>query len=316
MISRQSGPGLWCRVSGKQHQSAGQFCAHRSYSTPLHLQPQYRPLIPLCSMGCGGSKEEATEQHHGSLAGARPSRKPAEDSDTLSDLSVRPVLRSSQPGHTRPPTRRTTAQVSKPKQPDGRVNSANPSTSFQYVSPQGNISLKRVEHIVAKSPAPPAKPLKGMRYPKRYWNGEGPADNRTQNFSDWEIRQTQDPADGRSTETYEYPIKTLVQKPPFRSEFNFAKKPATLKQCIPIPPPDRRGYKERWERPPNEPGAIRAVVNKDQQLVGAMYHPEGDTHGFLSARLEPLDGTGRGEVARYNDRQQTGRDTWPKRGPD
>ena len=177
--------------------------------------------------------------------------------------------------------------------------------------------MKRVEHIVNKSPAPPlGKPLPGSRFPKKYWNTEGPADNRTQNFSDWEIRQQQDPADPRSTETYEYPVKTLVpEKPSGTPEFNFKKRPAGLNAInAEIGPNDRNGYEKRWDTPPNDPGPIRAVANKNHQLVGAMYHPEGNAKGFERARLEPLDGKGRGEIARYEDQQPTGRTTWPQRG--
>lgn len=169
---------------------------------------------------------------------------------------------------------------------------------------------------MAKSPPPPDERLEDRKFPKRYWNTEGPANNRTQNFSDWEIRQQQDPADPRSTETYEYPVKTLVpEKPALTSEFNFRKKPAGLSIVNEvIDPKKREKYKERWEKPPNDPGPIRAVVNKNHQLVGAMYHPEGNPRGYERARLEPLDGKGRGEIASYEDQQSTGRTTWPRRG--
>jgi hypothetical protein len=56
------------------------------------------------------------------------------------------------------------------------------------------------------------------------------------------------------------------------------------------------------------------VVNKSHQVVGAMYHPEGNPRGYERARLAPLDGKGRGEIARYEDQQSTGRTTWPRRG--
>ncbi|KAH6631314.1 hypothetical protein F5144DRAFT_491395 [Chaetomium tenue] len=267
-------------------------------------------------MGCGGSKEESTKPYHGHSTGPRQSKKSGEESDTISELSTRPVA-PSRAGHAQPPTRPAPVQVSKPKQPDGRVNSANPKTSFQYVSPRGNLPVKRVENIVAKSPPPPHQPLRG-KFPKQYRNTEGPPNNRTHNSSDWEIRQQQDPADHRSTEAYEYPVKTLVpEKPASTSESDFSKKPVGLRTVnAVIRPNDRELYEERWNRPPNDPGPIRAVVNKDHQLVGAIYHPEGDTSAYKRARLEPLDGKGRGEVARYDDQQQTGRTTWPQRGPD
>lgn len=113
-------------------------------------------------------------------------------------------------------------------------------------------------------------------------------------------------------------MKILVpEKPAFTSEFDFAEDPAALKTVNAVlHPNDRRQYRQRWETPPNDPGPIRAVVNKGQQLVGVMYHPKGDTRGYKRAHLEPLDGKGRGEVARYDDQQQTGRTTWPQRGPD
>lgn len=98
-----------------------------NYIAPYNLSID--PLLPLFIMGCGGSKEEPTKPYHGHSTGPRPSKKSGEESDTLSELSTRPVA-PSRAGHAQPPTRPAPVQVSKPKQPDGRVNSANPKTSF------------------------------------------------------------------------------------------------------------------------------------------------------------------------------------------
>ncbi|KAK4034497.1 hypothetical protein C8A01DRAFT_18701 [Parachaetomium inaequale] len=271
-------------------------------------------------MGCGGSKEEATAGHHGppSASARSPARKATEDSDTDSDIRPRPVVH--------PPARAGCARAvpappapvldPRPKRPDDRVNSANRAAAVKYTTPRGNLPLKNVDHIVAKSPAPPENRLREGRFPKVYRNREGPVDNPTRNFVAWEIQQRQGPADGRNINMYEYPVKTLVQPAPFASEFKFARPPATLRECEAPDPNDKAGIEDRWRRPRNDPGPIRAVVNGDCRVIGAIYHPEGDTRGYERARLQPLDRHDRGEIARYDDRQLTGRTTWPQRGPD
>jgi hypothetical protein len=152
-------------------------------------------------------------------------------------------------------------------------------------------------------------------FPKVYRNREGPRDNPTRNFEDWEIQRTQDPTDASDMQLYEYPVKPLVQGHPFSSEFDFDKEPASLKQCKAPHPNDKVAYRKRWEKPPNDLGPIRPVVNKYGHVVGAIYHPEGDPSTCERARLEPMDAKCRGEVARWKDRELTGRATWPERGP-
>ncbi|KAK4098145.1 hypothetical protein N658DRAFT_561294 [Parathielavia hyrcaniae] len=146
---------------------------------------------------------------------------------------------------------------------------------------------------------------------------EGPRENPTSNFDDWETRQGNDPADPRNGRLYEYPVKRLVQPSPLAAEFRFDKPPHGAKKCQPPPvTSDRKKYQRRWMVPPNDPGPIRTVVDKDGRLVGAMYHPKGNAAGYERAPLEPLDRDGRGELARHNDLEaRGGRATWPKRGP-
>jgi hypothetical protein len=114
---------------------------------------------------------------------------------------------------------------------------------------------------------------------------------------------------------YEYPVKPLAQPPPFTSDFAFHGPSAGLKQTRPPHANDRLAYEKRWRNPPNDPGPLRAAVNKDGRVVGAMYHPEGAKGRYERSRLEPLDRQGRGELARHVDRTLAGRTTWPERGP-
>ncbi|KAK4250179.1 hypothetical protein C7999DRAFT_12028 [Corynascus novoguineensis] len=197
----------------------------------------------------------------------------------------------------------------------GRANSANERNALQFVSPRGNFPLKRVDDIVANAPAPPMQPLSGGKFPKEYRNSEGPPENPRENFDRREIQGRPGPVNPGDREVFEYPVKTLVQPPPFTSEYNFESKPANLRQCQPPSPKDIRNYRRRWEKPPNDPGPIRAVVNKDRKVVGAIYHPEGNPSGYERAGLQPLDANGRAEVARHTDKKLTGRSTWTQRGP-
>ncbi|KAL2147922.1 hypothetical protein VTI28DRAFT_3400 [Corynascus sepedonium] len=135
------------------------------------------------------------------------------------------------------------------------------------------------------------QPLPGGKFPKEYRNKEGPPENPRENFDGREIQGRPGPVNPGDKQVFEYPVKALVQPPPFTSE-------------------------RRWEKPPNDPGPIRAVVNKDRKVVGAIYHPEGNTSGYERAGLQPLDAKGRAEVARHTDKKLTGRSTWPQRGPE
>ena len=193
------------------------------------------------------------------------------------------------------------------------------------MSPRGTLPLQRVTKIVESAP-PPADAEDG-RFPKRYGNNEGPRDNPTHNFDPWEIQRHGTDADGR---LYEYPVKPPQtdtrlpgrrpgrQPPPLCRGFNFGKNPVGLKKIHPPGANEKAALCDRWEKPRNDPGPIRAVVNVDGHVVGAMYHPEGNPRGYDRARLAPLDKQGRGELARFNDSQGTvtGRTTWPQRGPE
>jgi hypothetical protein len=176
-----------------------------------------------------------------------------------------------------------------------------------------------VNDIVNRAPAPRTVPPPRGRFPKEYRNEEGPRDNVRRNFDNWEtqLRGGAGANNGGNGTLYEYPVKTLRQPAPFSPDFRFNRPAARLDQLRPADANDRRGYMERWTQPRNDRGPIRAVTREDGQVVGAMYHPDGNLRGYERARLAPLDRNGRAEVARHNDRQdQRGRTTWPQRGPE
>lgn len=53
----------------------------------------------------------------------------------------------------------------------------------------------------------------------------------------------------------------------------------------------------------NDPGPFRAVTGPNQnELVGMIYHPVGDRHGFLRAPMEPLARDGRAAMRDHRDR--------------
>ncbi|KAL2166564.1 hypothetical protein VTG60DRAFT_2511 [Thermothelomyces hinnuleus] len=199
---------------------------------------------------------------------------------------------------------------------DRRVNSTNKRNALEFASPRGNLPLKRVDDIVARAPPPPTEyPGPGM-FPKEYRNVERGPDGPKENFDRRWIQQGRNPDDPQDMKMYEYPVKTLVQPAPFTSEFDFTSKAASLRECRQPDPGDFKNIKRRWKKPPNDPGPLRAVVNMDHQVIGAIYHPEGDTRGYERAPMQPLDAHGRGELARYTDAQLAGRTTWPQRGPE
>lgn len=184
--------------------------------------------------------------------------------------------------------------------------------------------MKKASQVVQRAPEPPAIPLRDGKFPKVYRNNEGPRDNPTHNFEAWEIQRQG--ADGR---LFEYPVKPPEgdrrlpgrlpeqQPPPLNPDFRFARPPAGLNQIRPPHQNDKKTLESRWDRPPNDPGPIRAVVNGSGNVVGAIYHPEGNPRGYERARLAPLDKQGRGQRARHDDRflAPTPRTTWPERGP-
>ncbi|KAK4152956.1 hypothetical protein C8A00DRAFT_34288 [Chaetomidium leptoderma] len=175
--------------------------------------------------------------------------------------------------------------------------------TLHYASPRGSVPLKKAKDDLERAPAPPLDgPLRQRMFPKTYRNNEGTRDNRRENFEAWEIQRpgADGPGDGR---LYEYPAKTLEQPTPFSSDFKFGRRPATLAQVRRRAPNDVQNYREDWRRPPNDPGPIRTVTNGDGQMVGAMYHPEGNPRGYERARLEPLNKQSRTELARHEDKK-------------
>ncbi|KAH6612875.1 hypothetical protein B0J18DRAFT_460749 [Chaetomium sp. MPI-SDFR-AT-0129] len=212
---------------------------------------------------------------------------------------------------------RPVADVPRPRVPNDKVNSANTPAGFQYNTPRGNLQMDRVNQIVQNAPGAPAHGLGRGVFPKHYRNQEGPRDNPHHNLSGFESgRPGQDPGDPRDGRLYEYPVKTMAQPQPLKNTFDYTRRAATLAQTIRATRPDDEDFRDPTREPPNDPGALRAVTNKDGQVMGVVYHPEGNRNGYERARIEPLDAQGRGEQARYRDQQLASSSTWPRRGPE
>lgn len=83
----------------------------------------------------------------------------------------------------------------------------------------------------------------------------------------------------------EYPLST---KPAGHVNFNYDGKMAPAQRVeAPIHKGDR---KDLARRPYNDPGVVRANVNRDNgHMVGVTHHPEGTLQGFVRAPLGPLD---------------------------
>ncbi|KAK0666412.1 hypothetical protein QBC41DRAFT_325795 [Cercophora samala] len=149
--------------------------------------------------------------------------------------------------------------------------------------------------------SPPLAPRAKGKFPKPYNNQESRMDEKGQPqrmdlFHDWER-----PKDKQ--QLYEYPIKALDQPAPFQSNFDFSKKPAGLLKVHYKPAlTDKAGIEARWEKPPNDPGANRFVTTDNGQIIGAMYHPQGNPRGLERAKVSPLNAEGRKERARVDDR--------------
>ncbi|KAK4142513.1 uncharacterized protein C8A04DRAFT_29786 [Dichotomopilus funicola] len=212
---------------------------------------------------------------------------------------------------------RLAADVPRPRVPNDKVNSANTPAGFQYNTPRGNLQMERVNQMVGQAPDAPANRLREGRFPKHYRNQEGPRDNRRHNFSGFESgRPGQDPRDPRDGRLYEYPVKTMGQPQPLKNTFNFAEPPATLQETMQATQANHEHLGDLDYEPPNDPGALRAVTNKDGQVMGVIYHPAGNPRGYERARIEPLDAQGRAEQARYREQKLASSSTWPRRGPE
>jgi len=68
------------------------------------------------------------------------------------------------------------------------------------------------------------QPLPGGKFPKEYRNKEGPPENPRENFDGREIQGRPGPVNPGDKQVFEYPVKALVQPPPFTSEYNYEKK--------------------------------------------------------------------------------------------
>lgn len=185
--------------------------------------------------------------------------------------------------------------------------------------------MERVNQIVGQAPDAPAGRTQPGMFPKHYRNQEGPRDNRRQNFSGFESgRPGQDPRDPRDGKLYEYPVKTMAQPQPLKNTFDFTQRSAGLEETMQATRPGHEHFGDPAYEPPNDPGALRAVTNKDGQVMGVIYHPEGNPRGYERARIEPLDAKGRAEQARYREAQARYKEdqkfpspsTWPRRGPE
>ncbi|KAK8132045.1 hypothetical protein PG999_000218 [Apiospora kogelbergensis] len=110
----------------------------------------------------------------------------------------------------------------------------------------------------------------------------------TRNFQPWETRGGTAKA---PTKYAEYPVA-----PEAIQRFDYNRKVATTAQLArPDHPNDRRRLVERLI---NDAGPIQAatVQGKPDQVVGAIYHPEGNLRGYERAAIQPLDRTGRATV--------------------
>lgn len=103
----------------------------------------------------------------------------------------------------------------------------------------------------------------------------------------------------RKKQLYEFPIKTPSERP-----FDYgtkASKPDKNRQGV-VFQKTQKGQKAKavdLAHPPNQSGPVRAVTNRDKQLIGVMYHPEGDMKGFEKASLGALDRQGREDLRKH-----------------
>ncbi|KAK4202020.1 hypothetical protein QBC40DRAFT_277244 [Triangularia verruculosa] len=289
-------------------------------------------------MGCGASREDTpTGQTHGqhppmptSHVNPMSNKSPVNHGATIAVVNRPPAgpKRANGAVINRPPAvaKRPAVPVdlNKPINFDDRVNSEKSHDHLQYELQGGvKIPYKAMEHQVRKAPPPQAPRQPGL-FPKRYGNQEWQKDERgvqwqTNIFDDWEKPKGKE-------QLYEYPIKALDQRGPLLSTYDFAKKPAPFKKLKAVFD-NEENIKLRWKAPLNHTGADRIVTTEEGQIVGAMYHPNGNPSGFERAKMSPLNAEGRKERVRVDDRVTKkvrkedgtwvqGRLTWPERGPE
>lgn len=151
---------------------------------------------------------------------------------------------------------------------------------------------------------------RGRHYPGVYNNEEeNPATQGIRpNFHDWETRGNM---------LAEFPATN-------NAPYDFNRRAANLNRVRNVENQferNRRGIHAR--QPLNDPGPARYVARTDvdgnlYNVVGAMYHPEGNARGFNRAPLAPIERQGRRDMARYaDDHNGTNRmSTWPPRDQD
>lgn len=149
----------------------------------------------------------------------------------------------------------------------------------QYHTSRGNhVPYERAEAQARQYQSPQIS-----KYPKDYRNEEG-KDNKNihKNFADWEWRG-QSGGDPKP-KLFEYPL-TTDGAGNVAFDYNMRATPAKTVNA----PMNRGDRKDRVARPFNDPGPVRAIAGDNGYFAGTIYHPEGNTSGFVRAPLEPLD---------------------------
>ncbi|KAK8006969.1 hypothetical protein PG989_000959 [Apiospora arundinis] len=167
-----------------------------------------------------------------------------------------------------------------------RANTDLRENSMQYNSPRGNIP-HRVAQATAAA-APPPKPPTRSKYPREYRNQEGNTENPRIIFEPWETRGGTAKAPTKYTECPVAP--QAVQR------FDYNRRCASAaKVDRPVHPNDR---KRLVQTPPNDAGVLRVITvqGKPDQVMGTIYHPEDNKHGFQRSMIQPLDRVGRQTV--------------------
>ncbi|CAH0052200.1 unnamed protein product [Clonostachys solani] len=185
-----------------------------------------------------------------------------------------------------------------PREP--RRNTDDDGRNLQYHTDRGADLPYRSVHDMSRNAA--SRPVQDRRdmYPHRYNNGE-------KIFEHWESR-------GRNM--YEAPAT-------YDDDFDISKKSVSSRKLEAARTAHRNDRARITGNPPNSPGPYRVVGLREEEGggpsgLGVMYHPEGDTSGFLRAPLEPMSREGHRVELRYEDdrRSSSRKTTWPARDYD
>jgi len=169
-----------------------------------------------------------------------------------------------------------------------RRNTNNSYNNLQYHTDRGNIPAGVLHHQANRAPAPGTRTR--TRFPHEYRNAEGPAGLR-QDFYPDEVRRA-------GGQLYEVPV---LQVDPRHRNFDYQGRMPNAQQMA--RPVHRNDHRQMFRATPrNDPGPVRAVVDRNGRVVGAMAHPNGNVRGFNRAYLEPMDRQGRQDHRRHQDR--------------